>query len=109
MATRAIVRARGGRGLSSALLSSLSKTLSDILKSQCPSTFTIESRHRKYFPECVECQTFSKVSALVHLLYKATIDRTFENLRMSFEQDRVKMKENTLSEKKIKKNSQNEL
>ena len=39
-----------------------------ILKSQCPSTFTIENRHREYFSECVECQAFSKLSALVYLL-----------------------------------------
>jgi len=55
------------------------QNLSHILKSQCPSTFTIESRHREYFSECVECQTFSKVSALAHLLCETAIARTFEN------------------------------
>jgi len=49
----------------------------EILKSQCPSTFTIESRHREYFSECVECQTFSKVSAMVHSTIQNTTEGTF--------------------------------
>jgi len=43
----------------------------NILKSQRTSVFATESRHREYFSECFKCQTFSKVSALVHLLMKA--------------------------------------
>ena len=51
----------------------------EILKSQCPSTFTIESRHREYLSECVECHTFSKVSALVRVRHWPLMQRTFEN------------------------------
>jgi len=51
--------------------------LTDILKSQRPSTFTIESRHRENFSECVECRHSQKSAPGDMFHVTGTAENTF--------------------------------
>jgi len=66
-----------GRKLVQKEHSAQSRDLVRILKSQLPIPFTTTRHGTKYFSEFM---LISTVSTLVHLLYKDTIESTFQNL-----------------------------